>query len=183
MMPDPETIYAYDMYEPGCLRRLRSRCDVSILPLGPDKISFEVRWTPRDSVRTQLLERHFTVHCAENSFLLTPAKVTAEDGKALVDEFTLGNPSDYLIARAPAAMEEILKGMGLTAIGEHITRSRLELWRVAAVDGQPEEEVETFWQSYLEAETAITWSWPGVDWSFLMNQDQADELRRSPFGP
>lgn len=30
---------------------------------------------------------------------------------------------------------------------------------------------------YLEAETAIIWSWPAIDWAFMVNENQAAELR------
>lgn len=182
MMPEPETIYAYDIIGTGCLGRLRSRCDTSIFPLGPDTVSFELRWTPRDSLRTQFLERHFQVHCSDNGFRLTPVKVASVEGKPLVDDFTLGNPSANLLDKSPAAIEQALEGFGLIAIAEHITRSRLELCRTAALEGQPNEDVEALWQSYLEAETAITWSWPAVEWAFLVNEDQANEIRSAPFG-
>lgn len=180
MMPEPETIYAYDIIGTGWLSRSNGRCKTITLPLGSDSVSMEIHWAPRDSVRPQLLERHFQVDCVDNQFRLTPAKVTASEGKPLVDAFTLGNPSEYLIGASPEAIEHALKAFGRIAIAEHVTRSRLEMWRVAAVEGKPSEDVEALWMSYLEAETAITWSYPDVEWSFLMNEDQANELRAGP---
>jgi hypothetical protein len=44
---------------------------------------------------------------------------------------------------------------GFPKIAEHVTRSRLELWRVAVLKGEPGEAVESLWDSYLAAETAI----------------------------
>jgi hypothetical protein len=177
MMPDPESIYAYDILGTGNLYRLTGRYDTSIFPLGPDAVSFEVRRTPRDSVHPQLVERHFQVDCTNNEFRLSPLKVAAVDGKPLVDEFTLGNPSSRLLGSSPEAIKQILQGFGMITIAEHITRSRLELWRTAVLEGQPYDDVDTLWNSFLEAETAITWSYPSIDWAFLVTEDQAAEMR------
>ena len=177
MMPDPETIYAYDIIGTGCLYRLTGRYDTSIFPLGPDLVSLEVLWTTRDSVQTQLVERHFQVDCANNEFRLNPIKVTATDGKPAFDEFTLGNPSSNLLKASPEAIKQILQGFGPITIAEHITRSRLEMWRTAVLEGQPYDDVDTLWNSFLEAETAITWSYPSIDWAFLVTEDQAAEMR------
>lgn len=177
MMPDPEHIYAYDTIGSGNLYRLRARYDTKILPLGPDAVGLEVCWTPRGSVHTQLVERHFQVDCANNEFRLTPVKVEAAEGKPVVDEFTLGNSSQRLLENSPEAIEEILQGFGMIAIAEHITRSRLELWRTAALEGQPNAIVESLWNGFLEAETAITWSYPSIDWAFLVNEEQASAMR------
>jgi len=43
--------------------------------------------------------------------------------------------------------------------------------------GEPQEAIERLWDSYLEAETAITWSWPGIEWEFLISQDRSEKLR------
>tara|TARA_R110002124_G_scaffold250589_8_gene415715 strand:- start:3858 stop:4400 length:543 start_codon:yes stop_codon:yes gene_type:complete len=177
MMPDPETIYAYDIIGTGCLYRLSGRYDTSIFPLGPDAVSLEVLWTPRGSIHTQLVERHFHVDCANNEFRLTPMKVAAANGKPVFDEFTLGNFSTNLLQASPEAIKQILQGFGTIAIAEHITRSRLEVWRTTAINGQPDQDIDALWDSYLEAETAITWSYPSIDWAFLVNEEQASAMR------
>lgn len=40
-------------------------------------------------------------------------------------------------------------------------------------EGRLERELQPRWDIYLEAETAIIWSWPAIDWAFLVNENQA----------
>jgi len=164
MMPDPESICAYDIIGEGWLWRSAGRVDARVLPLGPNTVNFEITWKSRQSSVVRKIDCPFDVICSGNRFELMPCGSSGSEASAPTDEST-------------KVVERMLKGLGLIAIAEHVTRSRLELWRVAALEGRPQEELEPLWDSYLEAETAITWTWPAIDWAFLINENQATELR------
>lgn len=168
MMPDPESICAYEIIGEGWLWRSAGRADTRVLPLGPGTVNFEITWKSRQSSVVRKVDCPFDVICSGSRFELTPCTSSGDEPSTL--------PSD----ESKKVVERMLNGFGLIAIAEHVTRSRLELWRVAALEGRPQEELEPLWDSYLEAETAITWSWPAIDWAFLINANQAAELRLAP---
>jgi hypothetical protein len=165
MMPDPDNICAYDIVGKGWLWRSAGRADTRVLPLGPGTVSFEITWKSRGSSVVRKIDCPFDVTCSSNRFELTPCTSSGNEASALLSD------------ESTKIVERMLEGFALIAIAEHVTRSRLELWRVTALEGRPPEELESLWDSYLEAETAITWSWPAIDWAFLINENQAAELR------
>lgn len=165
MMPNPEDVCAYEIIGKGWLWRSAGRIETRVVPLGPGTVNFEITWRSRQSSGVRKIDSPFDVTCSSNRFELTPCASNGNETSALLSD------------ESTKVVERMLEGFGLIAIAEHVTRSRLELWRVAALEGKSQEELEPLWDSYLEAETAITWSWPAIDWAFLINENQAAELR------
>lgn len=168
MMPEPEDIYAYDIIGDGWLWRSSGRVDIRIFPLGPSTVNFNMLWRNRDRVVVQTLDRHFEVTCVDNGFRLVPTSTHPTDTPPSV------------VASTDEVVERVLEGFAKIAIAEHVTRSRLELWRLAAREKKPEAEVAALWERFLEAEAAITWSYPSIDWVFLDTQDEVNKLKAGP---
>jgi len=173
-MPNPEEIAAYHL-EAGIIYRLRGNFDLKMLPLAADKIRIEWRRKSTQTFKETWFERHFDVVCIDNAVRIVPTAAIPYDGKPEIDPYTLGTASPDAIASAMTVVNEVVRYAG-AIIGEHICRTRLENWRVASIAGD-ERDVEALWFDYLQAETAMAWTYPAYECDFIAAVEESSAPR------